>query len=48
MLDGSCVDEAVARVVREGAPRSHDLVLVTRNTKDVERTGVRLLDPSIG
>ena len=26
----------------------HDLVLVTRNTKDVERTGVRLLDPTIG
>lgn len=25
----------------------HDLVLVTRNTKDVERTGVRLLDPAI-
>ena len=24
----------------------HDMVLVTRNTKDVERTGVRLLDPS--
>jgi predicted nucleic acid-binding protein len=24
----------------------HDLVLVTRNTRDVARTGVRLLDPS--
>jgi len=24
----------------------HDLVLVTRNTRDVERTGVRLLDPT--
>lgn len=24
----------------------HDLVLVTRNTRDVERTGARLLDPS--
>jgi predicted nucleic acid-binding protein len=24
----------------------HDLVLVTRNTRDVERTGVRLLDPA--
>jgi predicted nucleic acid-binding protein len=26
----------------------HDLVLVTRNTRDVERTGVRLLDPTAG
>jgi len=26
----------------------HDMVLVTRNAKDVERTGVRLLDPSVG
>jgi len=26
----------------------HDLVLVTRNTRDVERTGARLLDPTIG
>lgn len=25
---------------------AHDLVLVTRNTRDVERTGVRLLDPT--
>jgi predicted nucleic acid-binding protein len=25
--------------------RVHDLVLVTRNTKDVARTGVKLLDP---
>jgi hypothetical protein len=24
----------------------HDLTLVTRNTRDVERTGVRLLDPT--
>lgn len=24
----------------------HDMVLVTRNTRDVERTGVRLLDPT--
>ena len=24
----------------------HDLVLVTRNTRDVERTGVRVLDPT--
>jgi len=24
----------------------HDLVLVTRNTRDVERTGARLLDPT--
>lgn len=24
----------------------HDLVLVTRNVRDVERTGVRLLDPT--
>jgi predicted nucleic acid-binding protein len=24
----------------------HDMVLVTRNTKDVQRTGVRYLDPS--
>lgn len=24
----------------------HDLVLVTRNVRDVERTGVRLLDPA--
>ncbi len=26
----------------------HDMVLVTRNTRDVERTGVRFLDPSVG
>jgi toxin FitB len=26
----------------------HDLVLVTRNVRDVERTGVRQLDPSSG
>lgn len=26
----------------------HDLVLVTRNTRDVARTGVRLLDPTSG
>ena len=26
----------------------HDMVLVTRNTRDVERTGVRLLNPSLG
>jgi toxin FitB len=26
----------------------HDMVLVTRNTRDVERTGVRLLDPTRG
>ena len=26
----------------------HDMVLVTRNTRDVERSGVRLLDPSTG
>jgi predicted nucleic acid-binding protein len=26
----------------------HDLVLVTRNTRDVVRTGVRLLDPTAG
>jgi hypothetical protein len=25
---------------------AHDLVLVTRNVRDVERTGVRLLDPT--
>ncbi|MBI2776005.1 MAG: type II toxin-antitoxin system VapC family toxin [Chloroflexi bacterium] len=25
----------------------HDLVLVTRNTRDVERTGVRVLDPTV-
>lgn len=25
----------------------HDLTLVTRNTRDVERTGVRLLDPTV-
>lgn len=25
----------------------HDLTLVTRNTRDVARTGVRLLDPSV-
>ncbi len=24
----------------------HDMVLVTRNTRDVERTGVQLLDPT--
>ena len=24
----------------------HDLVLVTRNVRDVERTGVRVLDPT--
>lgn len=26
----------------------HDLVLVTRNTRDIVRTGVRLLDPTAG
>ena len=26
----------------------HDLVLVTRNVRDVERTGVRFLDPAAG
>lgn len=26
----------------------HDLVLVTRNIRDVERTGVRVLDPAAG
>ena len=26
-------------------PRVHGLVLVTRNTADIERTGVRLLNP---
>lgn len=26
----------------------HDLVLVTRNTRDVERTGAQLLDPTTG
>lgn len=25
----------------------HDFVLVTRNTRDVERTGVRVLDPTV-
>jgi toxin FitB len=25
----------------------HDLILVTRNTRDVERTGARLLDPTL-
>mgnify|MGYP003411350682 CR=1 FL=1 len=25
----------------------HDLVLVTLNTRDVERTGARLLDPTV-
>lgn len=26
----------------------HDLVLVTRNTREIERTGVRVLDPTAG
>ena len=49
-LSGERLKESASESVRKGddiRARVHDLTLLTRNIRDVERTGVRLLDPTV-
>ncbi len=41
VIDAAGLDGLLAATALE-----HDLILVTRNTRDVQRAGVRLLDPT--